>query len=38
LRDSKKMALNRANAPISKEQIGESCEIEAPSFKSSCLF
>lgn len=38
LRDSKKMALNRANAPISKEQIGESCEVENTSFKSSCLF
>lgn len=38
LRDSKKMALNRANAPISKEQIGESCEIDEPTFKSSSLF
>jgi hypothetical protein len=38
LRDSKKMALNRANAPISKEQIGEACEVENTSFKSSCLF
>ena len=38
LRDSKKMALNRANAPISKEQIGESCAVENDSFTNGCLF
>lgn len=38
LRESKKMALNRANAPISKEQIGESCEVSKESFKNGCLF
>lgn len=28
LRESKKMALNRSNAPISKESIGETCEAD----------
>lgn len=38
LRESRKMALNRANAPISKEQIGESCEASKESFTNGCLF
>lgn len=39
LRESKKMALNRSNAPISKERVGESCEVDGPvEYTSNKLF
>ena len=39
LRESKKMALNRSNAPISKERVGEVCEVDAPvEYTSNKLF